>query len=79
MRNSCKYSVDKFPVHICVPEGEKKLSNFARHLAFLYRTFPDTILPRYEKEAEEMLKRSKKGENYYIEDVAKVVTFSKNG
>ena len=77
-RKGIDYSVDKFPVHITIQEGEQKLSDFARHLAFLYRTFPEKILAKYKDRLEEFLGRIKRDDKYVLEDINKVITFGRS-
>lgn len=66
-----------FPVNLFVKNNNKKVESFARHLAFLYRTYARLILPRYEKEVKKMLEMNKKGKDYLIENVVKGIMFKK--
>ena len=72
-----KYTVEKFPVHIYIQDNELTLFNFARTLAFIFRTFPEKILASHKKDLQKFLKKIKVGKRYELEDLAKVITFKK--
>ncbi len=72
------YETNSFPVRLYVKDSETKLNEFARHLAFLYRTFPERILTEYKNEVKVLLEGCKKDKSYYlIENLVKVVTVGK--
>lgn len=71
------FASSSFPVQLFVKDDDKKLENFSRQLAFLYRTYPDVILPRYKEEVSGLLERNKGDGNYYIENIVKIITFHK--
>lgn len=72
-----RYSIEKFPIYIFVQDNEQKLSEFARHLAFLYRTFPEKILSAHKREIAEFLERCRRGDKYVLENMVKVIIFRK--
>lgn len=74
---SIQFSTEKFPVYIFVQDNEQKLSEFSRHLAFLYRTFPKKILTAHKEEIVEFLKRCKKDNKYVLENIVKIIIFRK--
>jgi 2-polyprenyl-3-methyl-5-hydroxy-6-metoxy-1,4-benzoquinol methylase len=76
-KNGIKYSEDKFTRYTVIKENEKQLYNFARYLAFLYRTFPEKILENYEAEVGKFLERHKKDGKYMLEDIVKIVILEK--
>jgi len=75
--NGIKFKTFSFPIYLYVKADGKRLSNCARHLSFLYRTYPDRILPKYENKVRGLLENNKKNEDYYIRNLVKVVLFQK--
>jgi len=71
------FKSSSFPVQLFVKDDDKKLENFSRQLAFLYRTYPELILPKYKEDVSGLLEKNKKDEKYYIENLVKIVTFHK--
>lgn len=72
-----KYSVDSFSTNIFIPEDTRELHNFARVLAFLYRTFPGKILASHKEDVEKFMKRTKQTNRYVLEDKAKVISLAR--
>jgi len=73
-----KYGESSFPVCLYVKDDKQKLESLARHLAFLYRTFPEKILANYRDDLEQMLAESRKAGSYYkIENIVKIIAFGK--
>lgn len=72
-----KFDERSFPVYLCVKDDEQKLDSLARHLAFLYRTFPEKILAHHKEDLKQMLRESTRLENHYIiENRVKIMTIS---
>ena len=77
-RNGIKFSETSFSVHLYIKDNEQRLEMLARHLAFLYRTFPEKIYPQYRNDLVQMLEESRKVEGRYtIENKVKIITFKK--
>ena len=74
-KKGIEYSVDKFPINIFIQAGRRELSEFARILAFLYRTFQERILANYKDELRKFLERIKKDDKYVLEDLSKAIMF----
>lgn len=72
-----EFEESSFPVYLFIKNDDKKLERLARHLSFLYRTYPNLILPKYEKELKNMLEESKKNGEYFLENRVKIMNFRK--
>lgn len=72
------YSTEHFSIFAFVKDGEKKVEDFARHLAFLYRTSADKILEDYKESAAKFLEEIKKDDKYALENVVKAIIFQKS-
>lgn len=77
-KNGVKHVVKSFATNIFIQEDGRELHNFARVLAFLYRTFPERILANHKGDLEKSLEKTKRGNRYVLEDIAKVITFGKD-
>src|SRR3989338_6894451 len=76
--NKIKFDETSFPVYLYIKDNEQRLEMLARHLAFLYRTFPERILTDYSDDLKQMLTESLKvGNHFTIENRVKIITFKK--
>ena len=71
------YETVSFPIYINIKDGEDKIQRFARHLAFLYRTFPEKILANYKAEISDLLESNRRGKEYFIENLVKSIVIKK--
>mgnify|MGYP001559423391 CR=1 FL=1 len=77
-KNGVKYFAKSFLTDIFIQEDGRELHSLARVLAFLYRTFPERILANHKADLEKFLKKTKRGNRYVLEDIAKVITFGRS-
>jgi SAM-dependent methyltransferase len=71
------FETDRFPIYIFIKDDQLKLNQFARTLAFLYRTLPEKILARHREAVEKFLEECKSNNQYVLENVVKAITFTK--
>lgn len=77
-KNRIEYFADSFSTNIFIQEDGQELYNFARTLAFLYRTFPEKILANHKDDLEKFMGKTKQGNRYVLEDISKIITFGKD-
>src|SRR3989338_1478456 len=77
-RKNISYSTEHFSIFAFVKEDRKKVEDFARHLAFLYRTSADKILKDYRTSAAKFLEEIKKDNKYGLENVVKAIIFHRS-
>jgi len=76
-KKGIEYLIEKFSIYMFVKRGKNKLFEFARHLAFLYRTFPERILSNNKDEVGQFLESIQKDGEYILENDVKVIIFRK--
>jgi hypothetical protein len=76
-RKDIMHTTEQFPINIFIKDEKGKKENFARHLAFFYRTFTDNILDNYKEPTERFLEEIKKDDKYILENIVKVIIFGK--
>jgi hypothetical protein len=77
-KQGISYTVEKLPTKMFVLNKEQSLYNIARHLGFLYRTFPEKILRNHKQEVERFMKQNKRDDKFVIENIVKVIVFGKS-
>jgi hypothetical protein len=76
-RKDIMHTTEQFPINIFIKDEKGKKENFARHLAFFYRTFTNNILDNYKEPTERFLEEIKKDDKYILENIVKVIIFGK--
>jgi len=77
IRNRAKFDVVTFPIYVEVNDQGRKVEDFARHLSFLYRTYPEKLLSRFKNEIIEYMNECKKSNCYVLENIVKMIIVAK--
>ncbi len=77
MNKGVNFKTDHFTVSIFIKDNEDKLDNFARILAFLYRTFPEKILSEHRGAVEKFLEECNRNGLYVLENQVRIFSFTK--
>jgi len=72
-RLDVKYTSISFPIYLYVRDEPRKLEVFTRILCFIYRTFPQYILPKYREQVHQFLEENKRNGFYAVENRIKAI------